>query len=145
MKQQVKNYMEKIKTTYIHLLILCLTLSLVMCVPKENDMQISYLDQNNNQYRITQDSFWYTPITPEQSSSGTYSGGDPVMKKINETTFSEIATIANTLLENNIDNGVKREMMTSRLTIKKGDSSTSVTLRKSKYRTALETLLKSLK
>jgi hypothetical protein len=36
----------------------------------------AYVDGNNNTYEIG-DRLEYVPITPEQSSSGTYSGGDP--------------------------------------------------------------------
>lgn len=145
MKKQETNCMENIKNLFVHLFLLCVAMTLVMCTVKENDMQISYLDQNNNEYRVTHDSFWYTPMTPEQSSSGTYSGGEAVMRKIDVKTFSEISKVAMALVETNKDKDIKREMLTSRLTVKKKDSSTRVTLRKSKDRAHLEALLVALK
>jgi hypothetical protein len=49
---------------------------------------LSYADGAANQYRFSQDSqgaavaFEYIPITPEQSSTGHYSGGDPVSAQL---------------------------------------------------------------
>ena len=50
-----------------------------------------YLDGNGNRFLITGESkktIQYIPVTAEQSSSGTYSGGDPVTKIINEREYS---------------------------------------------------------
>lgn len=38
----------------------------------------SYSDGSGNRYLVSRKSFEYIPIKPSESSSGTYSGGDPV-------------------------------------------------------------------
>lgn len=51
--------------------------------PRETPWIVQYADGAANVYRFAQDqagaevSFEYVPVTPEQSSTGTYSGGEP--------------------------------------------------------------------
>ncbi|TGN06985.1 hypothetical protein [Leptospira ilyithenensis] len=61
-----------------------------------------YLDGNGNRFLVSGDSkktIQYIPITAEQSSSGTYSGGDPVTKIINEKEYSVLADYFNKALD----------------------------------------------
>lgn len=53
----------------------------------------TYIDGNNNEYTITSDSLIYSPITPAESSSGEYSGGEPKRVKISSEQFLKIESI----------------------------------------------------
>lgn len=58
-----------------------------------------YIDGSNNEYRIKPDSLIYSPITPEESSSGEYSGGAPKQVRINSEQFSRIELIIKSILK----------------------------------------------
>tara|TARA_A100000171_G_C2139891_1_gene154148 strand:+ start:435 stop:845 length:411 start_codon:yes stop_codon:yes gene_type:complete len=111
---------------------------------KETPMKVNYTDQNNNRYLITETSFTYIPITEKESSSGTYHGGNPVSKSITKAEFITLQQLAEELIAT-ASKDVKREMMTSVLSIPKNGSIERVTLRKSAKRNEFEALLKSLK
>lgn len=49
-----------------------------------------YIDGNGNLYAISATSIVYDPITPEESSSGTYSGGEPYTAFIEEKQFNDL-------------------------------------------------------
>ena len=53
----------------------------------------TYVDGSNNVYSLTQDSLDYDPISPNQSSSGEYSGGEPKTVKITTEQFAKLETI----------------------------------------------------
>jgi hypothetical protein len=59
----------------------------------------TYIDGNNNDYEVTSDSIFYSPITPSQSSSGEYSGGDPKRIKISAEQFLKIESIIKSILK----------------------------------------------
>ncbi|WP_432411560.1 hypothetical protein [Rasiella sp. SM2506] len=112
--------------------------------PMEANVEtITYLDQNNNRYLITQDSFQYFPITEKESSSGTYNGGDPVSKKINITKFSEIQKAGEVMVKTS--SVLIRRMTTSALTIRRPQLTGSYILQKSNERNLFESLLLELK
>lgn len=60
---------------------------------------LNYLDGSANEYELKYDestgncTFEYKPITPMQSSSGTYSGGSPVFKTIPQSQWNEYVTL----------------------------------------------------
>ncbi len=62
------------------------------CIKAQN-MEYLYADGSGNTYVFNNDSIEYNPITPEMSSSGIYSGGDYVKKKIKESDFENIKSI----------------------------------------------------
>ncbi len=113
-------------------------------VQKNEMMRITYTDQNNNRYHITETSFTYTPVTKKESSSGTYDGGEPVSKTITDSDFEKIHLLAEEIVGVS-PKDVKREMMTSVLSISRNGAKHRVTLRKSDKRIRLEELLTSLK
>jgi len=55
-----------------------------------NSAQYEYADGNGNQYIITRQSLIYIPIKPEESSTGTYSGGDPKTVRLTAAQFDSI-------------------------------------------------------
>jgi hypothetical protein len=48
---------------------------------------LTYIDKNNNTYKITESEVEYIPIKASESSSGMYSGGEPWKKKIDNEVF----------------------------------------------------------
>jgi len=58
----------------------------------------TYVDGNNNIYTITPDSINYEPITPDESSSGEYSGGEPKKVQISEQQFLRIEVLIKSIL-----------------------------------------------
>src|SRR5688572_2333421 len=69
-----------------------------------------YIDGNNNTYTITSDSIKYDPITPKESSSGIYSGGDPKAVAITKEQFSKIESIIHQIQKDKASHAGKREM-----------------------------------
>jgi hypothetical protein len=70
----------------------------------------TYIDGNNNDYEITSDSIFYSPIAPVESSSGEYSGGDPKRLKITEAQFLKIEMIIKSILKDK-SNFIKDRLM----------------------------------
>jgi hypothetical protein len=79
-----------------------------------------YTDQNNNTYTVTQNSVTYDPITPMESSSGTYSGGDPWTKKIDQEVFYVIETWFNDIAKDKTQHLKQRIKPSIVLSVKKG-------------------------
>ena len=78
---------------------------------------IRFYDQNNNTYSVIDTILSYRPMTPEMSSSGTYSGGDPKEITLSKDTYNQILISA---LELGISVHLhqdKRQMLTSRLVL----------------------------
>lgn len=61
--------------------------------------KFGYTDGNGNRYIITSGVLQYIPVTPEESSSGTYSGGDPKVITLHEVQVQAIRKV----LEDAID------------------------------------------
>ncbi len=59
-----------------------------------------YADGSANLYLLTEKELRYVPVTPEQSSTGMYSGGDPKTVTISSDQFNELKG----LLENALTN-----------------------------------------
>jgi hypothetical protein len=55
----------------------------------------TYIDGNNNTYTITQLHVDYKPVSKENSSSGTYSGGDPKKIGISKEQFEKLLSLMN--------------------------------------------------
>lgn len=75
-------------------LITALSVFMVQCKTTQTtgNMNISYeyVDGNGNLYAITSNTIVYDPITPEESSTGTYSGGEPYTVSIEQQHFDAI-------------------------------------------------------
>lgn len=52
-----------------------------------------YLDGAANQYTITSDELSYEPVRPEESSTGSYSGGEPYKMRLSADQFEFLATV----------------------------------------------------
>lgn len=69
---------------------------------------LEFYDGSNNYYKITQDSIYYQPVTPELSSSGIYSGGEPLQKAISIINFLELYLEFERIFKNKEIHGSKR-------------------------------------
>lgn len=70
--------------------LLCLiTLLSTACMNITTD-QYEYADGSANLYRITSDSVQYIPVTPAESSTGFYSGGEPAKVSITSEQFQSL-------------------------------------------------------
>ncbi len=124
---------------YLFLLLICA--SLIQCkTGKDLNISYTYTDQNNNVISISSERITYNPIAAEESSSGTYSGGDPKSVKISEENFQIISRKAEELFDGAPKN-VRREMLTSVLSKRVNEQSTRVILSKSALRNDFEKLL----
>ena len=129
----------------LRILLVCLFFFGISCgVQKDVLMKVNYTDQNNNQYLITETTFNYIPITEKESSSGTYNGGKSISKPITSENFNELLQLAEALVATS-PKDVKREMMTSVLSVSRNGTSERVTLRKSIKRNELEAMLVNIK
>jgi len=121
-------------------------LPILMCNCKSMAVKsIQYSDQNNNHYSITRTSLIYTPVTPEESSSGVYSGGDPAEVQLTKDEFNTILSLSEKIMKASEGNEMKREMLTSVLVISEEGKSRKAILKRSEARSALEELLQKVK
>lgn len=79
----------------------------------------TYVDGNNNTYEITESSLSYDPVKPENSSSGTYSGGTPYSMDLNVGQWESIRSAVERTLKDN-DNLVDTRTMGSGMLIIEG-------------------------
>ncbi len=89
-----------------------------------------YTDQSNNSYTITETSVEYDPITPAESSSGTYSGGEPWKKKIDNEVFYVIETWFSDIKKDKTQHLKKRIKPSIVLSVKKGKKKEKVLIAK---------------
>ena len=78
-----------------------------------NKLIITYLDFNNNSYKVSTDRISYEPIRIEDSSSGEYSGGEPAEAALTEDEFLEIYELAKAIMKDKTLHRNKRRMLTA--------------------------------
>ncbi len=74
----------------------------------QNDIEYIYADGSGNQYVIKGNYFKYDPIEPHESSSGIYSGGEPVEKKISGEQQKQLAELFQKAMEAQNDHQIDR-------------------------------------
>lgn len=115
------------------------------CGDRVDKMIYFYTDQNNNTYTISSSEVRYDPITPKESSSGVYSGGEKAVVPITQKTFRKIVQLAETLQQDTLSHIDRREMRTAILLAESnGKDISRVILLPSEKRSALEKLLEEL-
>jgi hypothetical protein len=72
----------------------------IACKTTMKPTQYRYSDSSANTWKISSDSVEYIPMTPEMSSSGMYSGGDPVKKQISKADYNKVKSEINNILMN---------------------------------------------
>ncbi|MDT0556093.1 hypothetical protein [Patiriisocius hiemis] len=119
-------------------------IAIISCGIKTPQMDYSYTDQNNNSYYISETEIRYIPITPSESSSGVYSGGNKKNVSISKAQFSEISEKCDAIFNTPNLQTSQRRMMTSILRFSSSSESKKIILTPSEKRKELEHLLKEL-
>jgi hypothetical protein len=77
-----------------------------------------YADGSANLYLMTKQELRYVPVTPEQSSTGMYSGGEPKTVPISTDQFNALKGLLDNALDNtsiHISDRIKTSGMISRI------------------------------
>ncbi len=103
-------------------------------------------DGSNNVTRVQRgpdepDARWsYDPMTPERSSSGTYSGGDPAEGVLDDAAVTDLWVAVDAALSDESGHAEARAMGTVSLTVTRGGDTQTVVLDRQAGATLLETL-----
>ncbi|MEM2146383.1 MAG: hypothetical protein QW279_13550 [Candidatus Jordarchaeaceae archaeon] len=116
----------------------------------EQVKRIYYVDGSGNRYNLRLEEgkpvVKYEPVTPEMSSSGFYSGGEPFERNIDTKLFNQIAETATQAIKTKTDHINERIMGSGLLTIEINNSKQKAILTpNSKIKQKLEKLLKKTK
>ncbi len=109
----------------------------------DNTWSVSYWDQSSNGYRFWQAEdgearFVYDPVTPSESSSGTYSGGRPNEGSLDPNQIEALFVRLCGLEANTAAHTSKRQMGTGMFHIREGDSQRRFILRNGSDRRAFD-------
>jgi hypothetical protein len=94
----------------------------------KTDRRYEYADGSANRYIITTSKLEYDPVTPAESSTGTYSGGDPKIVTISAAQFEEIGQLFDKALRNEAVHIQDRMKTSGEILVIKGDAQTRVVL-----------------
>jgi hypothetical protein len=104
-----------------------------------------YADGSANRYLITSDSLEYDPVTPEESSTGTYSGGSPKTVSISAEQFRSISQLFDQAIANKVVHIEDRMKTSGAISVVKGDLRTQIILAPGcAEKEAIEILLKQI-
>lgn len=110
--------------------------------------QVNYIysDGNSNTYNISETNISYEPVAKENSSVGTYIGGEAKTKSVSPKDFEKINTLFKEAFAAKSEQQQNREMMTGLLIHKKGKKTVEQIILKpnSVYIGKIDVLLKSL-
>jgi hypothetical protein len=107
--------------------------------------QYTYADGSANQYIITPSTLEYDPVTPEESSTGTYSGGDPKTVSISPEQFDSIRHLLDKAISNTAVHIEDRIKTSGAIAAVKGNVRTQVILAPDcAEKKAIENLLKKI-
>ena len=73
-------------------------------------MKYYYYDGAGNKYEIKSLLISYTPLKPEQSSSGTYDGGEPYTKELSKLEFIRFVDVFERAIWNEEAHSERKEM-----------------------------------
>lgn len=105
---------------------------------------LRYQDQNNNVYLVRDRQLDYTPIRPEESSSGTFSGGKASHQELSEAEATQIFDLVKQIVAKSSVHTPQRRMMTAILACQLDTEWQRFTLLRSPMRTEFEELLRSM-
>ena len=102
------------------LAVLFLMLNSLSCM--NNNSQFEYADGNGNVYTITSTTLKYSPVKPEDSSSGTYSGGVPKSIALTPDQFGVITAVLSKAVDNTTSHISERVMMSGAVSVIDGNN-----------------------
>jgi hypothetical protein len=104
-----------------------------------------YADGSGNVYVVKDLSVEYKPVTPRNSSSGVYSGGEPAQATISSDQYDSLVNLLESAIANSSIHQQNREMMTGLITKYSSADTTRVVLKRdSSEKNTIETNLKKL-
>ena len=106
--------------------------------------EFDYIDGNNNIYHISPKLLEYQPITPDQSSSGIYSGGHAVKKHLNNEDYQLLINAVQTALNNHAIH-IEQRLMGSAMIVYNNKKTTVLLKHDAKETQALDLFLKTLR
>jgi len=80
-----------------------------------------YSDGSGNTYIIAQQTIEYQPVVAEFSSSGIYSGGEPVKRELSESEYAEMTALFNQAIRNPAAHVDHRVMRSGLIVVESGD------------------------
>jgi len=99
----------------------CFVLLIIATSCMTTPANYEYADGNANVYVITPTELKYIPVTPEESSSGTYSGGEPKNIAISPAQFQTLEALFESALKNK-DAHIENRVMMSGLVSRTGSN-----------------------
>jgi hypothetical protein len=66
-------------------------------------MSFTFVDGNANRFTLTTTTLTYRPITPEESSSGMYSGGDPWVRELTDSQRAQLVELFGSAERDGVD------------------------------------------
>lgn len=89
-----------------------------------NPVQYEYADSNGNRYHINSAELEYIPVTPAESSSGIYSGGEPKTVSISPGDYKTLHEIFQKAINNQEIHILNRVMMSGSIRITESSETT---------------------
>lgn len=83
----------------------------------DDEMTYVYFDKNNNSYKVTKTQLQYTPMTPKESSSGSYDGGIAKIISLSASEYRTLSSYFESLKLQKETHHLERSRMTSLLKI----------------------------
>ena len=103
-----------------------------------------FIDMNNNTYYGKPDQLSYDPIQPHESSSGTYSGGEPQEVVLEQSHWTIVKILIQAIIDNESIHMEQRQMLTSRLQVTIDGQKQSWIIRRSEEQAAFNAYLKQV-
>lgn len=126
------------------ILLLSLVFFIMNC-KTQNTASYSYSDGNGNYYLIEKTNISFKPVTPDMSSSGTYSGGEPITVKISEEQYKKLMELVNAAIDAKSMHISERVKMSGMISIsQKGNAQTYILGARSRSKADIESYLKQL-
>jgi hypothetical protein len=108
--------------------IILFILWILMGCKTSKNMIYYYYDGSGNMYKIENQVLEYSPVSPEKSSSGIYSGGEPFQKKLTKEQYEKIVSLLETAFQSKEEQTNQRMMMTGMVVFKRNNEKNSCIL-----------------
>ncbi len=102
-----------------------------------------YADGNGNTYSVSADMLKYDPVSPGNSSSGMYSGGEPWEVPLSREQYESVASLLEEAIGAREEHQNAREMMTGSVSRTRKDKVTVILKRNSPIKIKVEEMLKN--